>query len=140
MDELLEEERPAQAGGEDLRGFEGYDLGRLRHSWLLSVEGRTLPVTGVAFSSAGPRLVSGGADHPRKEWDARTVTVHGPRVTEGERARSCPGAAHALWSQSLAASIHASDGAAVREEAASITPPPVPVDASVDVADSRKRL
>jgi WD40 repeat protein len=81
MEELLQGQRPAQTGGKDLRGFEWYYLWRLRHSWLLSLQGHTSIVSSVAFSPDGKRLVSGSADGTVKMWDAQTgqetLTLHG---------------------------------------------------------------
>src|SRR6516165_3328208 len=61
------------------------------------------------------------------------VTVHGPRVTEVQRHRSCRRASHRLWNRWLATPTHSSDGEVSPEEAASIAAAEVVMDASVDV-------
>jgi WD40 repeat protein len=70
MDDLLKGQRPAQTGGEDLRGFEWYYLWRLRHSWLLSLQGHIGTVNSVCFSPDGKRLASADAHGTLKVWDA----------------------------------------------------------------------
>jgi WD40 repeat protein/serine/threonine protein kinase len=64
--ELLDNQRPARTGGEDLRGFEWYYWHALCRSDLLTLTGDKGPVTCVAFSPDG-RLLATGAGEP--SWD-----------------------------------------------------------------------
>jgi WD40 repeat protein/serine/threonine protein kinase len=72
---LLQEQRPYQPGQEDLRGFEWYYLWRLRHGYLLSLQGHTGIVSSVVFSPNGQRLASASRDQTVKVWDAATGQV-----------------------------------------------------------------
>ena len=70
--QLLNQQRPGNTGGLDLRGFEWYYLWRLCHSELRTFVGHTRGVTSVAFSPDGKSLASGSYDCLVKVWDVAT--------------------------------------------------------------------
>ena len=71
--ERLDRTRPAQTGGDDLRGFEWYYWHKLSQSNSLhTLKTHTGIVNSVAVSSDGQRIVSGSGDKLVKVWDAKT--------------------------------------------------------------------
>jgi WD40 repeat protein/serine/threonine protein kinase len=76
--ELLDNQRPARTGGEDLRGFEWYYWHSLCNSDLLTLTGHKSPVWCVAFSPDGRLLATGAGESlvptpgELKLWDAVT--------------------------------------------------------------------
>lgn len=70
--ELLEGQRPERTGGKDLRGFEWHYWWRLSHSHLLILRGHQGPVSCVAYSPDGKRIVGRSGDNTVKVWDADT--------------------------------------------------------------------
>jgi hypothetical protein len=77
------------------------------------------------------------AERRDKTGIALCLPVHGPRVTEIEQGRISGRAPHPLSNRSLATPNHSSEGEDIREEAASLAPPQVPADTSVDQPAAR---
>ena len=73
--ERLEQTRPGQTGGDDLRGFEWYYWNNLCHGDMHRIRGHSAGVTSVAFCADGRRIVSGSFDKCVKVWDATTWEV-----------------------------------------------------------------
>jgi WD40 repeat protein len=67
---LLNEQRPEQTGGDDLRGWEWYYLWHLAHADLCTFRGHRNVVHAIAFSPDGTHLAS--TSQGIKVWDART--------------------------------------------------------------------
>jgi WD40 repeat protein/serine/threonine protein kinase len=85
--ELLEELRPLQPEGNDLRGFEWYHLWRLCQQTARVLRGHTGAVRGAAFSPDGQHLASAGDDATVRIWETAT----------GEEVQTLRGHAGIVW-------------------------------------------